>query len=632
MWFRTRKGGYIMERASFDMTRRNFLKGAAAGTAALAVGGLALQGCSPSEKRASEETREAEKPIPEEFTDGTYITEAISMHGKVVVKTVVSEGAIADVSVLNHRESFVVGEEAVVNIPTRIVESQCLDVDAVTGATITSTAIKNAVSEAIANAGGNPDDFKGYTAPAPQASTVEKTVDVAIMGGGPAGLMAAWELADQGKSVTIFEKMPYVGGCTPLTGGGIYTAETDVQKTWGEEHCVERYSTFEKCFEFRQGQAITDHKYYNPDMPYLKNTIVYSSKAVNKMSSIGIGFTPLDRAIAPVFAPGDFQIGCKYSIVFIEHYLTTKLGVEIVKEAPVTSLSADGDRVVGLVAQGADGTTYNVAAKAVVLASGGYIMNDELMKEYQPNEMKFTRMGPPWTTGDGMMLAKDVGAQWICMDEGVTSHYHGAVSLAEISYICNTVPGVIVDSTGARFVNESGDYKLYLHLFKEKPSSDFYWVFDSAAYWGLAPNGNSYGIDYRFLEETGDMIQGADYHDLAEQYDLPDLIASLDAVNDCALNGKEDELGNPNLTAMDVENTMYAVKVLPTPYIAQGGVHIDLQGHVLREDESILPGLYAAGDVTGAVDNLDGHPYNIGLSQAFGWGQLVGETIGAELA
>lgn len=627
-----RKDGSIMGDELFDLSRRNFLKGAAVGTAALAVGGLALQGCAPSEKQGAEGAGEAEKPIPDEFTDGTYITESISMHGKVTVKTVIAEGSIAEVSVLNHRESYVVGEEAVANMPLRIVESQCLDVDAVTGATITSTAIVNAVTEAIVNAGGAPDDFKGYTATDPEPKTVDKTVEVAIMGGGPAGLMAAWELAEQGKSVTIFEKMPYVGGCTPLTGGGIYTAETDVQKTWGQDYCVERYSTFEKCFEFRQGQAIADHKYYNPDMPYLKNTIRYSSKAVNKMSSIGVGFTPLDRAIAPVFAPGDFQIGCKYSIVFIEHYLTTQLGVEIIKEAPVTSLTSDGERIVGLVAQGVDGTTYQVTASAVVIASGGYIMNDDLMKEYQPDEMKFTRMGPPWTTGDGMLLAQEAGAQWICMDEGVTSHYHGAVSLAEISYICNTVPGVIVDSTGARFVNESGDYKLYLHLFKEKPSSDFYWVFDSAAYWGLAPNGNSYGIDYRFLEETGDMIQGSDYRDLAEQFDLPDLVASLDAVNDCVRNGGEDEFGNPNLSAMDVENTMYAVKVLPTPYIAQGGVHIDLQGHVLREDESILPGLYAAGDVTGAVDNLDGHPYNIGLSQAFGWGLLVGETITNELA
>lgn len=622
----------IMGDVQFDLSRRSFIKGAAAGAAMLAASGLSLQGCAPSEGQSSDAKGSAEKQIPDTFTDGTYITESISMHGKVIVKTVISEGAIAEVSVLNHRESFVVGEEAVQSMPERIVESQCLDVDAVTGATITSTAIVNAVTEAVTNAGGDPELFKGYVAPAPETKTEEKTIDVAIMGGGPAGLMAAWELAEQGKSVTIFEKMPYVGGCTPLTGGGIYTAETDFQKAWGQEYCVERYSTFEKCFEFRQGQAITDHKYYNPEMPYLKNTILYSSKAVNKMMGIGVGFTPLDHAFAPVFAPGDFQIGCKYSIVFIEHYLTTKLGVEIIKEAPVVALTMDGDRVAGLVAQGVDGTTYRVAAKVVVLASGGYIMNDDLMKEYQPDEMKFTRMGPPWTTGDGMLLARDAGAQWICMDEGVTSHYHGATSLAEISYICNTVPGVIVDFAGARFVNESGDYKLYLHLFKEKPSTDFYWVFDSAAYWGLAPNGNSYGIDYRFLEETGDMIQGADYRELAEKYDMPDLVASLDAVNDCVLHGKKDELGNLNLVAMDVHNTMYAVKVVPTPYIAQGGVHIDLQGHVLREDGSALPGLYAAGDVTGAVDNLDGHPYNIGLSQAFGWGVLVGETIGAELS
>ena len=553
------------------------------------------------------------------------------MHGYITVKTTIKDGAIADVSVLNQRESWVVGESATKTMPKRIVDSQCVDADVISGATITSSAIKEAVKQAITNAGGNPDDFSGYEEPAVTPSTAEKSVDVAIMGGGVAGLMAAWEVAEQGKSAIIFEKMPYVGGCCLLSGGGIYTAETDFQKAWGYENCVERYSTFDKCFEFRQGQADTSSKYYNPDMPYLKNTIVYSSKAVNKMMKIGVGFTPLDKAFAPVFAPGDFQIGDKYSIDFISHYLTTQLGVEIITEAPVTKLTMDGDRVTGFVAEGVDGTTYNVTSKAVVLASGGYIQNADLMKEYQPDDLKFPIMGPPWTTGDGMLLAKDAGATWICMDQGVTSHYHGAVSLAEISYICNTVPGVVTDSTGARFVNESGDYKKYLHLFKEKESTDFYWVFDSAAYYGLMPAGNSYGIDYKFLTETGDLIEGDNYQDLADKYGLTNLVASLDAVNDCVNNGTEDEFGNTKLPAIDVNNKMYAVKVLPTPYIAQGGVYIDLQGHALKEDGSAVPGLYAAGDVTGAVDNLDGHPYNIGLSQAFAWGQIAGDTVLSEL-
>lgn len=613
------------------ISRRNFLKGAAIGTAALSAGGLGLAGCAPKQEASTNSDDNPKKAIPSEFTDGTYITNAISMHGAITVKTTIADGALADIAVLNQRESYVLGECAVERMPQRILESQCVDADVITGATITSTAIKSAVSEAITNAGGKPEDFEGYVAPKPTPSTVDKAVDVAIMGAGPAGLMAAWELAEQGKSVVIFEKMPFVGGCTPLTGGGLYTAETDVQKAWGFEHCVERYSTFEKCIEFRQGQAITDHPLYNPDMPYLTNTIKYASKAVNKMSSIGVGFTPLDRAIAPVFAPGDFQIGCKYSIVFINHYLTEQLGVEIVTETPVSKLTMDGDKVTGLVANGIDGTTYNVSAKAVVLASGGYIMNNELMEEYQPEDMKFPRMGPPWTTGDGMLLAKDAGAEWVCMDWGVTSHYHGARSLAEISYIGNTVPGVVVDAQGDRFVNESDDYKKYLHLFREKPEPDFYWVFDSVAYYGLMPNGNSYGIDYRFLEETGDMIEGENCQDLAEKHGLTNLVATIETVNECALGGKEDPLGNPNLTAMDTTNKMYAVKVVPTPYIAQGGVHIDLEGHVLREDGSIVSGLYAAGDVTGAVDNLDGHPYNIGLSQAFAYGLIVGETASKEV-
>mgnify|MGYP005861379965 CR=1 FL=1 len=342
------------------------------------------------------------------------------------------------------------------------------------------------------------------------------------------------------------------------------------------------------------------------------------------------GFATGASAVA-LFAPGDFQIGGKFAMEIVTHYVTTQLGVEIITEAPVTALDIQDGRAVGFTAEGADGTVYEVTAKAVVLASGGYIMNDELMHEYQPDDLKFPLMGPPWATGDGMLLAKDAGAAWICMDKGVTSHYHAGVSLAETSYIHYCVPGVVVNGNGERFVSESISYIVALRKFKEEPTTDFYWVFDDPASYGLMPNGNASRIDYSFLLETGDIVKGENYEDLAEKTGLFGLVATLDTVNDCAVNGAEDPFGNENLPALQLDGPMYAMKILPTPYIAQGGVKVDLSGHVQREDDSLIEGLYAVGDVTGALENRDGADYMIGLTQAVGYGLVVGETVAADL-
>ena len=194
------------------------------------------------------------------------------------------------------------------------------------------------------------------------------------------------------------------------------------------------------------------------------------------------------------------------------------------------------------------------------------------------------------------------------------------------------MPGIVVNGNGDRFVNESLSYIVALRSFKEEPTTDFYWIFDDAASYGLYPNGNSFGVDYTFLKQTGDIISGDNYADLAEKANLPGLVAALDAVNDCALNGTEDAFGNAALKPLNTAGKMHACKLIPTPYIAQGGVMIDLDGRVQREDGSVIEGLYAAGDVTGALENRDGANYMIGLTQAFAYGLIAGKTVAADLA
>ena len=612
--------------SSTALDRRTFLAASAAAVALSAAAGNAA-----TEARADEKAAPAAGSTP---ADGSYITQGSSMHGPIDVLTVIADGAIAEVRVLNHKESRVIGEHAVTVMPQRIVESQCLDVDTVTGSTITSSAIVRAVEEAVVNAGGDPAVFSGYVAPEPSIEVVEKTVDVAIAGAGPAGLMAAWMAAQHGKSVLICERMGYTGGCTPITGCGIYTQETNIQNAWGTDQIPGSHATYEKRLQNYTDRLLQpDCPYYNPDMPFVKNILNSSREAVNRMVEIGVGFCPIGDTMVPVLSPGDFQIGGKYSMQIIDNFVRHEYGVEIITDTPVTNLTVEDGKVCGFTAKSVDGTTYQVKADAVILASGGYIMNNDLYEEYQADDMKFPRTGPFWADGSGMLMARDdADAAWCCMDMGVTSHYHAGVSLAETSYLHYCVPGVVVNGNGDRFVDETISYIVALRKFKEEPTTDFYWIFDEPASYGLQPGGNKFRIDYSFLHDTGDIIRGENYQNLAEKAGLPNLVAALDTVNDCALNGAEDPCGNASLAAMNLNGPMFACKIIPTPYIAQGGLLVDLDGRVQREDGSVIEGLYAAGDVTGALENRDGANYMIGLTQAFGYGMIVGKTVAADLA
>ena len=175
------------------------------------------------------------------------------------------------------------------------------------------------------------------------------------------------------------------------------------------------------------------------------------------------------------------------------------------------------------------------------------------------------------------------------------------------------------------------EYKQALRLFKEQGSTDFYWIFDEISRQGMVPTGNSYRLDYTFLFETGDIVQAANAQELADLVGLPDLPATLEAINKHVAEGTEDDFGNAKIRHMLTDGTMYALKVTPTPYIAQGGLMIDPACHVQREDGSFIPGLYAAGDVTGSVENRDGAMYRIGLTQAIAYGYIAGETIASEI-
>ncbi|GHV16960.1 flavocytochrome c [Spirochaetia bacterium] len=560
--------------------------------------------------------------------DGKFVGSGMGVFGPVTVAVTFKDGTITLVRHLSSNETNYIGDAAIGTIPAQITQYQSLRVDSVAGATITSGAIKGAIRQAVIKAGGDPAIFETpVTYPVPEKKTVEKNVDVVIMGGGGAGLMAAWTLVKEGKSVIVFEKMSFLGGCLVTSAGAIASVDTKVHKAYGPERLSTAYTRSLANF-IATYKTVVDpaSPWANPDVPFSTRLVTYGSKVVDMLYDEGLGFTTPGRyGNQPYVLPSPInKQGSALLVDLVLDRINRAGGCEIITSAPVTELLTEDGRVVGAVAQGADGVTYRVSSKAVILASGGFAQNKEMMQQYNPDYINFYIQAPVSATGDGLILAQKAGADYVCMDTGMTSFFTAYNSKRPIPFLHLSVPLVLVNAQGERFTNERGSYKKYLHEF-EKPEHGgrFYFVFDAE---GAAITMASLSYP-NFLFDTGDLLEFDGIDEMARKLNLPNLAATVNTTMSNALTETADPLGNPRLPVFELNNKMYALRVENGPYITHGGVKTDVDTRVLTPADAPIPGLYAAGDVTGSAECRDGVAYGNGATQALAFGVVVGETV-----
>ena len=207
---------------------------------------------------------------------GTYSAVVMGHNGEMTIKTTVDETTIKEVKVLEHTETFGIGSGSVMTpvevLPERIVEHQTVSVDNVSAATVTSSAIKAGVRDCLTQAGA---EETAFSEPAPAANPTESeyTVDIAVVGGGAAGLTAANTALDEGKSVLLVEKTGITGGSTVQSGGNIFAAETAAQKENGVEDSAEDLYQFLMSYDedhLLNEKMIHDYAYgIGKDLDYL---------------------------------------------------------------------------------------------------------------------------------------------------------------------------------------------------------------------------------------------------------------------------------------------------------------------------------------------------------------------------
>lgn len=625
------------------LNRRDFLKGSLALGGAAAIGGLA--GCSAPKRASSDQgdmpdTGSGAK-VPENLTDGKWIGTAMGHDDDLIAEVVVAGGDLASVRVLRCDDTIGIGTTAAPLMASRILETKNLDVDTISGATTTSIAVRNAVSDAIMNAGGDPTAFSlGAVAPsggAPQ--TIE--VDVALAGAGTAGLIAAVRLLEAGKSVVLFEKQDIAGGSMPMTYSGVAAAESELQASYA----LGRHD--ENPMFSKAGMLAVMSKYLVPEndrfdgaMPYQTAMYDNSGKLVDWLHGMGVGFYSLGvnpaYGVTPYLAPGCYMGGCGYAKEFLVDRVSA-LGGQIVYATKVTELSQDSDgRVTGLLAEGRDGSAWTVSAKAVCLTTGGFAANPEMIAEYYPEYAEYKFNCAPGSTGEGILMGQKAGGAVECMGRELgafLSTTSQAGSNFEIAFLYQTTPGIIVNASGAQFGNMMSDNHGMLGrgLRDAANGGAFFYITDESG--RITTNKNElYAMDtYKCLEHRGDMVHYASVEEAAETLGLPELAATIETHNAHALAGEEDEFGRKNLPYLDTYNGIWVVSCIPTFYLTTGGLAIDTAGHVLNEAGEPVAGLYAAGDACGSIEEKDGRPYAMGFDAAMNYGFLMAEAVIADI-
>ena len=572
---------------------------------------------------AATEAPTTEAPTQEKegtYTAGTYTGTTPGMKGDMTVEVTFDEDSITDVTVKDHVETYGIGygmsTTPVEVMPEKIVKAQSVNVDSITGATITCMAIKRAVSDCIEQAGGDPKSMAQVSDSFDYQDNME--TDVVVVGGGAAGLSAAITAAEAGADVVLIEKQGITGGSTTRSGGKVLAAGTSWQTKQDFEDSPEQM--YDYLISFSKGLI---------DEDLLKLFCDNSAENLTWLEDIGMkvkDVEPIHSSLTPwrvhnSEGGGGQTSGHGGQIMVPLNDRAEELGVRFVYNTSGKELITEEDgSVTGVKAETADGKQITVKGKAVILATGGYASSEELMSRYQeflPSN-KNTSV-PAGNIGEGLLMAEAIGAR---------NFESEGLQLVYVSYTCgvgiNEESGLIVSASGERVVNE-WSYQSHVAeaLAQAKSPKGYYIATDND------PNPTvQYGLT---LDST---VKAASVEELAQELSMDPAVlkATVDRYNELCAKGEDEDFGKPAEYMIPLEgDTYYAIAMNPGSSVTFGGLGINENSQVLDTQDQPIKGLYAAGEV--AFTGLFGTEYpccGMAIGSAVYFGRVAGANAAAE--
>ncbi len=567
---------------------------------------------------------------------GDFTGTAKGFGGDVSVTLTLTDGAITGCTAEGKDETEGVGSQAIAKMPGEIAESGSIAVDGVSGATITSTAIKEAAAAALTAAGLNPDDYK--TAVEKDAAAEDSTVDadVVVVGAGGAGMTAAITAAAEGKSVVILESQSMVGGNSVRATGGmnagktVYQDENEFGESAGVEKTLktaaEKYADNETItalaktvseqwaayqanptgyfdsVELMELDTMIGGKGIN-DPELVETLCANSADAIDWLDEHGItlhnvssfGGASVKRIHRPVNAEGKTVSVGSYMIPLLQENCE-KAGVKMMLDTTATEILTDANgAAVGVKATGASGETVTVNAKAVVLATGGFGANLDMVVKYKPELKGFMTTNAPGIQGQGIEMAQAIGAATVDMDQ---IQIHPTVEANTAALITEGLRGdgaILINEEGQRFIDEVGTRDVVSAAEIAQTGSYSWLVVDQAM-------ADASSVIQGYIKK-GYTVTGATYEELGKAMGV-DAAAFAETME--KWNGYVEAKNDPDFGRTSFANPLntapyYAVKVTAGVHHTMGGLKINANTEVLNEKGEVIPGLFAAGEVTGGV-------------------------------
>jgi fumarate reductase flavoprotein subunit len=440
-----------------------------------------------------------------------------------------------------------------------------------------------------------------------------KTYDVVVVGSGAAGLSAAIEAASAGANVAVLEKLPMVGGSTVLSGGIVYSTASSIMKEAGIEDSVDALVSYWS--DRADGKA---------DPAKLRFVAERSGANVDWLVGLGVKFgKPYPTGTSSVprgVSTSDGGVG----IVGPLKAAADAKKVEFFMETSAVKLVAKNGVVTGVEAVTAAGKKLVFSAKAVVLATGGFDRNKELMAKYAPTEgadITFVGVG---NTGDGLSMATALGAQVVGNGGAIGLRaVPGEPTFETPVSMLVWYPYLYVNKEGARFANEAADYPLFHAAINAQTDKSSFQIYDAQTYNELLEKAIEKGQAFK-----ADSIESLA---AAAGIESANFAATVAAYNKAVAAGVDKEFGKDLKGQPPVAKApFYALKVNAATIGTMVGLKTDLDTRVLGADDKPIGGLFAAGEVAnGDFFNMIYPASGTSIQMSVTFGRIAGQQAAA---
>ena len=556
--------------------------------------------------------------------------------GEVSVTLTLTDNVITDCTAKGDEETPGIGSVVIEQFPGEVVEGNTINLDSISGATITSNAFVEAAKAALTEAGLNPDDYMAKADKTANGETVSYDADVVVIGAGGAGMTAAMTAADAGQKVVILESQAMVGGNSARATGGmnaaktVYQDENEFDQAAGVEKTLataaEKYADNETItalaktvseqwaayqanptgyfdsVELMELDTMVGGKGIND--PELVETLCEgTADAIDWLDENGItlhnvssfGGASVKRIHRPVNEEGKVVSVGAYMIPLLQENCE-KRGIDIVLNTTVDTILTDANgAAVGVSGTDKDGNTVVVNAKSVILATGGFGANLDMVTQYKPELAGFMTTNAAGAQGQGIEMATAIGAGTVDMDQ---IQIHPTVEANTAALITEGLRGdgaILVNANGERFIDEVGTRDVVSAAEIAQPGSYSWLIVDQAMV-------DASSVIQGYIKK-GYTKTGATYEELAKELDVdPATFANTMETWNGYVEAKNDpDFGRTSFANPLNNGPYYAIKVTAGVHHTMGGVTINSATEVLKEDGTVIPGLFAAGEVTGGV-------------------------------